>query len=111
MKMVLSKLELLFIGDFLTSVDELFGKKVIGAKGYIIGEVKGLAADFGQWKITHLQVKLEGNAAEELGFKKRFTSSTVCLPVSLVSAIGDVVTIGQSLMELSNNPDINECKP
>ena len=29
------------------------------------GVVKGLAADFSQWRITHLQVKLEGNAAEE----------------------------------------------
>jgi sporulation protein YlmC with PRC-barrel domain len=95
----------------LTSVDELFGKKVIGAKGYNIGEVKGLTADLAQWRITHLQVKLDGKAAEELGFKKRFTSSTVCLPVSLVNAVGDVVTITQSLVELSNNPEIYECKP
>jgi sporulation protein YlmC with PRC-barrel domain len=95
----------------LTSIDVLFGKKVIGAKGFIVGEVKGVSADFAEWKITHLQVKLDSNAAEELGVKKRFTSSTVCLPVSLVSAIGDVVTIGQSLTELSNNPDIFECKP
>jgi sporulation protein YlmC with PRC-barrel domain len=94
----------------LTSVDELFGKKVIGAKGYSIGEIKGAAADFNQWKITHLHVKLDSNAADELGFKKRFSSSTVCLPVSLVSAIGDVVTIGQALNELSNNPDIYECR-
>ncbi|MCW4002683.1 MAG: PRC-barrel domain-containing protein [Candidatus Bathyarchaeota archaeon] len=95
----------------MTSVDELFGKKVIGAKGYNIGEVKGLTADLAQWRITHLQVKLDGKAAEELGFKKRFTSSTVCLPVSLVNAVGDVVTITQSLVELSNNPEIYECKP
>lgn len=95
----------------MTSVDELFGKKVIGAQGYNIGEVKGLTADLAQWRITHLQVKLDGKAADELGFKKRFTSSTVCMPVSIVNAIGDVVTIGQSMMELSNNPDIYECKP
>ena len=73
------------------------------------GVVKGLAADFSQWRITHLQVKLEGNAAEELGFKKRFTSSTVCLPVSLTSAIGDVITINQLVSDLSNNKDIHEC--
>ncbi len=94
---------------FLTSVDEIYGKKVIGAQGYNIGEVKGLAADLKQWRITHLQVKLDSKAADELGFKKRFTSSTVCIPVSLVSAIGDVVTMSEPLAELSNNSGIYEC--
>ncbi len=94
----------------MTSVDELFGKKIIESKGYSVGEVRGLTADLNGWKITHLQVKLEGKAAEELGFKKRFSSSIVCVPVSLVTAIGDVVTIGQSLTELSNNADVYECK-
>jgi sporulation protein YlmC with PRC-barrel domain len=94
----------------LSNVEELFGKKVIGQKGYNVGDVKGLTADFSQWRITHLQVKLDDNAAKELGFKKRFTSSIVCLPVSLVHAIGDVITINQSLTDLSNNPEIFEYK-
>ena len=41
------------------------------------------------------------HSLRHLGFKKRFRSSSVCMPVSLVSAVGDVVTIGSDLKELS----------
>jgi sporulation protein YlmC with PRC-barrel domain len=91
------------------SVDKLFGKNIIGAGGYILGELKGVEVNTITWQVTHLQVKLSNQASEELGFKKRFRSSTVCMPVSLVSAVGDVITIGKALNELSKNPEISEC--
>ena len=94
----------------LVSVDKLVGKKVITAKAYILGEVKGAEADVDNWRITHLQVKLTEKAATELGFKKRFRSSTVCMPVNLISAVGEVVTIDKSLDELSKSFDIVEYK-
>ena len=91
------------------SIDKLSGKNVIGAGGYVLGEVKGAEVNTSTWQVTHLQVKLANKASEELGFKKRFRSSTVCMPVSLVSAVGDVVTVGKALDELSKNPEISEC--
>jgi sporulation protein YlmC with PRC-barrel domain len=94
----------------LVGVDKLVGKKVITAKAYILGEVKGAEADVDNWRITHLQVKLTDKAATDLGFKKRFRSSTVCMPVTLISAVGEVVTIDKSLDELSRTFDIVECK-
>jgi sporulation protein YlmC with PRC-barrel domain len=94
----------------LVSVDKLVGKKVITSKAYILGEVKGAEADVENWQITHLQVKLTDKAATDLGFKKRFRGSTVCMPVALVSAVGEVVTIDKSLDELSKSFDIVECK-
>lgn len=97
-------------GDFLVSVDKINGKRVINAEGFNLGEVKGTEADLSKWQITHLQIKLSDRAAEELGFKKRFRSSTVCMPVSIVNSIGDVVTTNSSLSALSNNPDIIECR-
>ena len=93
----------------MVSVDSLYGKSVIGAGGTILGEVKGAKVNTTTWQITHLQVKLSGTASETLGFKKRFRSSTVCMPVSLVSAVGDVITIGSDLNELSMDPQISEC--
>ncbi len=93
----------------LVSIDKLSGKNVIGAGGYNLGEVKGAEVNTSTWQVTHLQVKLSNQASEELGFKKRFRSSTVCMPVSLVSAVGDVITIGKALSELSKNPEISEC--
>jgi sporulation protein YlmC with PRC-barrel domain len=90
-------------------MDKLVGMKVITAKAYILGEVRGVEADVDNWRITHLQVKLIDKAAADLGFKKRFRSSMVCMPVTLIKAVGHVVTIDKSLEELSNTFDIVEC--
>ena len=57
---------------------------------------------------AHLQVKLIDKAATDIGFKKRFRSSTVCMPVALIRAIGEVVTIDKSLEELGSTSDIVE---
>jgi sporulation protein YlmC with PRC-barrel domain len=92
------------------SIDKLVGMKVITAKAYILGEVKGAEVDVANWRITHLQVKLTDKAATDLGFKKRFRSSTVCMPITLINEVGEVVTIDKSLEELSRIIDIVECK-
>ena len=91
-------------------VDELVGKKVITARAYILGDVQGAEVDVDNWRITHLQVKLSDKASTDLGFKKRFRSSTVCMPVTLIKAVGEVVTIDKSLEELSRTRDIVECR-
>jgi len=94
----------------LVSIDELVGKKVITARAYILGDVQGAEVDVDNWRITHLQVKLSDKASTDLGFKKRFRSSTVCMPVTLIKAVGEVVTIDKSLEELSRTRDIVECR-
>jgi Uncharacterized conserved protein len=94
---------------FLVSIDSLSGKNVIGTGGTVIGEVKGAEVNTSSWQVTHLQVKLTSAASDTLGFKKRFGSSSVCLPVSLISAVGDVVTIGSDIKELSRNAQITGC--
>jgi sporulation protein YlmC with PRC-barrel domain len=94
----------------LVGMDKLVGKKVITAKAYVLGEVKGIEANVDNWRITHLQVKLTDKAATDLGFKKRFRSSTVCMPITLIKAVGEVVTIDKSVRELSRTFDIVECK-
>lgn len=90
-------------------MDSLSGKDVIGAGGIILGQVDGAEVNTSTWQITHLQVKLSSQASDQLGFKKRFTSSIVCMPVSLVSAVGDVITVEKTLDELAKNPEISEC--
>ncbi len=93
----------------MVSIDKISGKNVIGQGGADLGQVKGVEVNTNTWSITHLQVKLSSKASEQLGFKKRFRSSTVCLPVSLVTAVGDVVTVGRTLEELSNSQEVTEC--
>ncbi len=90
--------------------ETLLGKKVIGTGGYIIGEVKGASIDTKTWQIAQLHIKLTDNAAEELGFKKRFRSSMVSMPIKMVQAVGDVVNVSPSLKELTESKEITEFK-
>ncbi len=90
-------------------MDELSGKNIISAGGTIIGEVVGAEVNTSSWNLTALDVKLSAAASETLGFKKRFRSSTVCMPVTLVSAVGDVITINSDLNTLSQDSQITEC--
>ena len=64
------------------------GLQVVTSGAKIIGEVKGAKVDTATWAIKFLNVKLTGDAAESFGMKKRFRSSKICLPVSMVQAVG-----------------------
>ena len=91
------------------SFEKLSGKFVICAGGFDLGEINGVEMNTDTWQVTHLHVKLSKQASEDLGFKKRFMSKTVCLPISLVSKVGDNVLLNKSLHELSRHPEISEC--
>ncbi len=96
--------------NILVGLDKLLKKKVVGKDGFILGEVESLEANTSNWQITHLRVKLSDQAAKETGFKKRLRSTTVFVPVSYVSAIGDIVTLNRSAPDLRSSRDITECK-
>jgi sporulation protein YlmC with PRC-barrel domain len=91
------------------SFDKISGKYVICAGGFDLGAINGYEMDTDSWKVTHLHVKLSKAASEDLGFKKRFGTSTVCVPVSLVASVGDNILLNKSLDELSRHPEISEC--
>lgn len=93
----------------MVSFDNLSGKFVICAGGFDLGSINGIEMDIDTWKVTHLHIKLSKSASEDLGFKQRFRSSTVCLPTSLVSKVGDNVLLNKSLDELTRHPEISEC--
>lgn len=90
------------------SFENLVGLKVVTSRAFSLGVVKGARVDTENWSITHLHLKLDDEAATKLGFKKRFGSSTVCMPINMVRAVGDFVTIGRSLEELRKSQEITE---
>jgi sporulation protein YlmC with PRC-barrel domain len=94
----------------LVSFGELSDKFVICSGGFDLGQINGVEIDTGTWQVTHLHVKLSKSASEDLGFKKIIGSSTVCVPVSLVSSIGDNVLLNKTLDELARHPEIRKCK-
>jgi len=92
------------------SFDKLSGMYVICAGGFDLGNVNGVEINTITWQATHLQVKLSKSASDDLGFKKRFRSSTVCVPTSLISQAGDNILLNKSLDELTRHPEITECR-
>ncbi len=96
---------------FLVSVNELTGKKVVGVNGDSIGDVKDVEFDMQTWKITHVLLKLTEKAAVEMGYRKTSGSmgplsvnrgsNHVFMPVELISAISDVITINKTLLEIT----------
>jgi sporulation protein YlmC with PRC-barrel domain len=94
--------------DFELKVSKLNGVSVITADAYTVGEVDGAHADVGMWTITHLDVELTKEAVDQLGFKKPLLGSvTVCLPISTVKEVGNVIALNKSLLDLKN---LKECK-
>ena len=82
---------------------KLKDKKVIGAKGYVIGEVEGFDVDINNWEVTGLQVGLTDDAAIELGFKTPFLSKVVVIiPSKTVSLIGNFVTLDEDIENLES---------
>ena len=89
------------LAKFMTSMSKLIGKRVIGANAYALGEINGADVDTVKWQVTHLHVSLTDEATRELGFKKPFMGSvTACLPVPLIQAVGDVITLNKGINEL-----------
>lgn len=96
--------------NLLINVESIMGLDVVTSGANIIGQVKGAKFDPESWEIKFLNVKLTNEAATSLGVKKRFRSSRVCIPVSMVQAVGHVVALSRSLEELESSLEIVECK-
>jgi sporulation protein YlmC with PRC-barrel domain len=93
----------------LVSFDKVSGKYVICAGGFDLENINGVEINTLTWQVTHLHVKLSKPASEDLGFQKRFRSSTVCVPTTLVSQVGDNILLNKTLDELTRHPEITEC--
>ena len=93
----------LIIGVLELKVSKMNGMSVITADAFTLGEVDGAHADTETLKITQMDVALTRETIKELGLRKPiFGSLTVCLPVSVVKKVGDVVTLGKSLLEFKD---------
>ena len=90
--------------------ERIIGLQVVTSGAHILGEVKGARIDTKTWEIKYLNIKLTDAAADKLGMKKRFRSSSISLPVGMIQAVGHVVTIARSMDELESSHEIVEYK-
>ncbi len=87
----------------MTSMDELKGKRVVGANAFILGNVEGAEVDVKTWQVTHLHVGLTKDSTEQLAFKKpKLGHLVVLLPINVIKAVGDVVSLDKSTAELKS---------
>ena len=90
--------------------EKMIGLQVVTSGAHILGEVKGAKIDTKTWEVKFLNVKLSDKAADRLGMKKRFRSSQISIPITMVKAVAELVTIDKSMEELENAKDIVEFK-
>jgi sporulation protein YlmC with PRC-barrel domain len=96
-------MDVILFGD-LMEVNEVNGRNVITTDAFNVGKVSGAEMD-DQWKITHLYVDLTKDATKELGFTKPFLGRIkICLPVNLIQALGDLITLNKTRKELQGIP-------
>jgi hypothetical protein len=67
----------------------------------VLGEITGADVDTEKWLVTYLHVGLTDEAIRELGFRKPLLGSViVCLPINIIQATGDVISLNKSIIEL-----------
>jgi len=82
------------------------GMKVFSSDAFKVGEVSGAEIHTKEWAITHLYIELSDDAATKLGYKKPFIGHiTICIPVSYVKTVGDVITLNRNMQELTKMPE------
>jgi sporulation protein YlmC with PRC-barrel domain len=84
----------------------LNGKQVITSEAQVLGEIEGVEVDISTWTVTHLHISLLKNNVEKFNYKKPlFGSVSVCLPVSAINAVGDVISLKESMDDLKYLPE------
>lgn len=96
----------------MVSAEVLRGKKVIGVKGAVIGEVDGVDISIPSWRTTHVRIALSSEVAKEMGYRTnlidRLSKPVMSIPVEAIDQVGDVVTIKDSIKDLA---DLELAKP
>lgn len=81
---------------------------MITSDAQTLGHVVGTDVDTESWKVTHLSINLTDESIRALSYKKPLLGGiSICLPVSYVSKVKDVVTLKSPMHELKNTPECN----
>ncbi len=86
------------------NVNILLGKSVVADDARLVGAVTGVEVELmPKWEVTHLHVSLTEETTRELGYKKPFLGSVdVMLPVSIVKAVGDLISLDKKICDLKD---------
>ena len=92
----------------MVEITRMFWKKVVTSDNVVIGETESAEVDTNTWQITNIFVGLNDATTNTMGFERPFLGKViVCLPVSAIGTIKEVVTLNKTIQELR---EIKECK-
>ena len=73
--------------------NELEDKEVVSKDGTLMGRSTNANIDTTAWKVTSIEVDLEGAVAQELDVKKLFRSTTIPVNVEQIEAVGNKILL------------------
>ncbi len=92
----------------MVEIGRLFWKRVVTSDDYVIGETESAELDTVTWQVKSLYVSLNDQASEKMEFERPYFGKIfVCLPVSAVKEVGDLITLNKTFDELQ---ELRECK-
>ena len=92
---------IIYFREWYLKAANLNGKQVITSEAHVLGEIEGVEVDISTWEVTHFHISLLKNIVRKFNFKKPLLGSvTVCLPVTAVKAVGDVISLNKSIEDL-----------
>lgn len=88
----------------MVNVNTLLGKNVVGDDARLIGNLTGVEVELlPTWQITYPHVSLTEETTRELGYKKPFLGSVeVLLPISIIKAVGDIISLDKKIADLKD---------
>jgi sporulation protein YlmC with PRC-barrel domain len=72
---------------------DLENKEVISKNGTLLGRSTNAEIDTTSWKVTSVEIELEGDVAKELNVKKFLSGTTVPISVEQVEAVGNKILL------------------
>ncbi len=92
----------------MVEIGRLFWKRVVTSDDIVIGESESAELDTVTWQVKSLYVSLNDEASEKMEFERPYFGKIfVCLPVSAVKEVGDLITLNKTFDELK---ELRECK-
>ena len=92
----------------MVEIGRLFWKRVVTSDDYVIGETESAELDTVTWQVKSLYVSLNDEASEKMGFERPYFGKIfVCLPVSTVKEVGDLISLNKTFSELQ---ELRVCK-
>ncbi len=84
-----------------TNADKLTGSRVVTQEGRQLGVVTGLDIEMEDWRVSALAVRLDRQAAADLGLARRlFRGQTVHIPVEHIAGATDTVVLKLTLSDI-----------